>query len=107
MSTIEKAAEKLAARSKRAVGLFHNSGPSAVRELDEPIHESVMQGKAQGFIEAPERFCDIDLKHLVEKGYLRPGEGRSQLAQEMRRIKRPLLLNIQKQQAKSRCAATG
>jgi len=102
MSTIEKAAEKLAARSKSAVNSRPNghqesaagSTPSEIRT------DPVMQGRAQGFNGAAERFCDIDLSHLVERGYLRPGEGRSQLAQEMRRIKRPLLLNMQKQAAK-------
>jgi receptor protein-tyrosine kinase len=105
MSTIEKAAEKLAARSKLGAASLRRATVAtglADAESAEPLpHEPVMQGKAQGFIEAPEHFCDINLKHLVEKGYLRPGEGRSQLAQEMRRIKRPLLLNIQKQQAKA------
>lgn len=103
MSTIEKAAEKLAARGKRAVKLSDPPQGGVVkgeaREPYEPPHEPVMQGRRQGFTRAPEQACDIDLKELVEKGYLRPGEGRSQLAQEMRRIKRPLLLNIQKQQA--------
>ncbi|MEZ5561088.1 MAG: AAA family ATPase [Pseudomonadales bacterium] len=41
-------------------------------------------------------FCDIDQQLLQNKGFLNPHSRRSQLAQEMRRIKRPLLLNIQK-----------
>ena len=104
MSTIEKAAEKLAARGKRGVGLLNGDKSSATGvdsgQAKSTLTDTVMQGKAQGFIQAPERFCDIDLSDLVAKGYLRPGEGRSQLAQEMRRIKRPLLLNMQKQRAK-------
>jgi len=45
---------------------------------------------------APLQLCDINLEHLADKGVLSPSSGRSQLAQEMRRIKRPMLLNIQK-----------
>ncbi len=99
MSTIEKAAAKLAARGKSTVEQNRASGASPER-AESPVAEPVMQGKRQGFSRAPEQFCDIDLTHLVAKGYLRPGEGKSQLAQEMRRIKRPLLLNIQKSRAK-------
>ena len=94
MSTIEKAAAKLAAQGKTALGQISPEFPPS------PPTPTVM-GKAQGFITAtPERFCDIDWTGLAEKGYVTPGEGRSQLAQELRRIKRPLLLNIQKAQAK-------
>lgn len=96
MSTIEKAAAKLAARG-RSSGL--QNPRAAAEDLAPDFVPSIMQGKAQGFTRAPERFCDIELNNLTEKGYLRPGEGRSQLAHEMRRIKRPLLLNVQKYQA--------
>lgn len=99
MSTIEKAAAKLAARGKSTVERKEASGVSQTQS-EGRVSEPVMQGKRQGFTSAPEQFCDIDLTHLVAKGYLRPGEGKSQLAQEMRRIKRPLLLNIQKSRAK-------
>jgi receptor protein-tyrosine kinase len=43
-----------------------------------------------------DRFCEIDLEGIQERGFLTPKIGRSQLAGEMRRIKRPLLLNIHK-----------
>lgn len=108
MSTIEKAAAKLATRGKTALrsSLTAPSGDPAGPQnsgVDQtiiaPPEPTIMQGKAQGFLDTAKHFCDIDLTGLTEKGYLTPGEGRSQLAQEMRRIKRPLLLNIQKEQA--------
>jgi receptor protein-tyrosine kinase len=52
------------------------------------------------------RFCEIDLEDVQQRGFLLPDSGRSQLAQEMRRIKRPLLLNIQKAQAVVESAVT-
>ena len=98
MSTIEKAAAKLATRGK----VERAAKPAPTTELppNVAVTPTLMQGKAQGFRRAPEQYCDIDLAILGEKGYLQPGEGRSLLAQEMRRIKRPLLLNIKKEQAR-------
>lgn len=40
---------------------------------------------------------DFDLEAMATAGFLVPNDGRSQLAREMRRIKRPLLLNIRKE----------
>lgn len=42
---------------------------------------------------APERFIDLDVKALSQKGYITPSLGRSQLADEFRRPKRVLLHN--------------
>jgi exopolysaccharide/PEP-CTERM locus tyrosine autokinase len=70
--------------------------PNTARPIPKP---TIMQGKAQGFLDVRHHHCDIDLTELADRGFLVPGEGRSQLAQEMRRIKRPLLLNMQKGQA--------
>lgn len=99
MSTIEKAAAKLSSSRKSLLAERVSRGASdRVSTIAEP---TIMQGKAQGFLDATKHHCDIDLTELANRGYLTPGEGRTQLAQEMRRIKRPLLLNIQKDQAKS------
>lgn len=100
MSTIEKAAAKLASRGRTALTQKTAAGEAAPAVPLVPHPPTIMQGKAQGFLDAATHFCDIDLTGLAQKGYLTPGEGRSQLAQEMRRIKRPLLLNIQREQAK-------
>jgi capsular exopolysaccharide synthesis family protein len=52
--------------------------------------------------------CDFDIDAMAARGFLSPKEGRSQLAREMRRIKRPLLLNIRKAEAiASRPASLG
>ena len=50
----------------------------------------------------PRQICEFDLELVAERGYLTPTDTRSQLAHEMRRIKRPLLLNIRKAQADQR-----
>lgn len=107
MSTIEKAAARLAARQKaggasqrgpvRPAPVVGRDRDSARQEVETPAVGPV-RGVPQGA--AASGFCDIDIEQIHEKGYITPNMGRSQLAQEMRRIKRPLLLNIQKAQAK-------
>jgi protein-tyrosine kinase len=121
MSTIEKAAAKLAALAKVAVNAA--DAPVAEKKLPDPLHQeppsvpdpkpapiskpislsepltahgAANKKKRDGNYSAPRRWCDINLEHLAAKGFLSPSSGRSQLAQEMRRIKRPLLLNIKK-----------
>lgn len=44
---------------------------------------------------------DLNFQILETEGFLTPGEGRSQLAQEMRRIKRPLLMNMRRDGAQA------
>jgi Mrp family chromosome partitioning ATPase len=46
--------------------------------------------------------CQINLQAMAERGFLVPNEGRSQLAREMRRIKRPLLLDVQRMELAER-----
>ena len=65
MSTIEKAAAKLASRGKSAL----RTGP--IQPVSEPVPATpppptIMQGKAQGFLNAAEHFCDIyDLTEIA------------------------------------------
>jgi protein-tyrosine kinase len=96
MSTIEKAAAKLAARQQtgaRPVKVTHQAGSHTA-------HAPFGQNSNGGALaQAAPRFCDIDLTALMSRGFLSPTTARTQLAQEMRRIKRPLLLNIRKEQA--------
>lgn len=96
MSTIEKAAARLA---KRKTSLLSRVAEGDVAPVGVPATQN-MQGKSQGYLNAAEHFCDIDLTMLQENGYLIPDGGRSQLADEMRRIKRPLLLNMQRERAR-------
>lgn len=97
MSTIEKAAAKLAARGKSSLaGKISGDGAAGTPRLPDPTLNVL--SKSQGFVDTSTHHCEIDVTALARQGFLTPGEGRSQLAQEMRRIKRPLLLNIQKLQ---------
>jgi len=110
MSTIEKAAARLAARQKAGLGSKDGNVRPAEAGRDSVARESVLLGdseKSSGSAlrslpsgTAAAAHWDIDLEAIQEKGYITPSVGRSQLAQEMRRIKRPLLLNIQKAQSK-------
>jgi exopolysaccharide/PEP-CTERM locus tyrosine autokinase len=84
MSTIEKAAARLATRQRGT------SPPEPVQ----PAREIGPLRPAAG--PSPARFCDLDLEQLRQRGFLTPAAPRTALAQEMRRIKRPLLLNIQR-----------
>ncbi|MEQ8783440.1 MAG: AAA family ATPase [Roseibium album] len=99
MSTIEKAAARLAARQKSATadGAKARDGVAAEPPVAGPRHDVHAAGPLPIMAE---RFCEIDLDAIRERGFLTPAEGRSRLAGEMRRIKRPLLMNIQKSRAK-------
>ncbi len=103
MSTIEKAAAKLGQRRKSLLNRVVAEEPNVDRVSPPIAHEppTIIQGKVQGFLRESGNQCDIELDSLAENGYLTPGDGRSALSQEMRRIKRPLLLNIQKQRSVS------
>ena len=57
----------------------------------EPVHPTPLATR-------PRQMCEFNLDLVAERGYLTPQDTRSQLAHEMRRIKRPLLLNIRKGQ---------
>ena len=98
MSTIEKAAARLAERQKSNAP----SAPPAIeraRQANGSKRGAVISDRAGPGTLTPVRFCEIDLDDVRERGFLVPDSARTQLAQEMRRIKRPLLLNIQKTQA--------
>lgn len=109
MSTIEKAAARLAGRPKPEPPAADDA-PADVPETgledvgaaqagagsqDRTLHEW-SRAPVTGLPLYGDHFCEIDVEAVQEKGYLTPNLGRSQLAQEMRRIKRPLLMNIQK-----------
>ena len=109
MSTIEKAAARLAARQQAKgsssaaqsegiatrLGAMASGRDSAGRDFAGRDRQSSLGG-ASPLALAATNLCSIDLDSLRERGYLVPDAPRSQLAQEMRRIKRPLVLNIQK-----------
>lgn len=108
MSTIEKAAARLAGRQKGNAGMGADQRPDAPVAVEVGAPTTLRSSRGEQRDRADRRpvqpglaarFCDIDLEHLRERGFLLPDSGRTQLAQEMRRIKRPLLLNLQKAQA--------
>ncbi len=99
MSTIEKAAAKLGQRRKSVLNRVVSgdaNDDNAVQNAAEKSSPSLVQGRVQGFLPESDSHFDIELDSLAEKGYLTPGDGRSELAHQMRRIKRPLLMNVQK-----------
>jgi receptor protein-tyrosine kinase len=107
MSTIEKAAARIAARQKAGAVAQSDRGRNGDRDEGQQASQSpaahvVARRRHLQSLEpaGPGAFFDIDLDDIRERGYITPDIGRSQLAQEMRRIKRPLLLNIQRAQAK-------
>ena len=119
MNTIEKAAARLATLKPESVPVREEevqdsiqeqsidaSGPSLSLEVSavevnqdveveeivaQPVHPTPIVTRAR-------QMCEFDLALVSERGYLTPTDTRSQLAHEMRRIKRPLLLNIRKGQ---------
>jgi receptor protein-tyrosine kinase len=112
MSTIEKAAARLGKRGHArgdasARGGAEGTAPGdrplqGIAGMGGPVTESGKPGAGAG---APRGYCEIEVESLRAKGYVTPLTGRSQLGQEMRRIKRPLLLNVQKAEALNESAA--
>jgi protein-tyrosine kinase len=106
MSTIEKAAARLASLQKSdarkpATGQLPERAGGALAERGHVVNGALRPADSAGAgLSSPARFCEIDLAHVRQRGYLVPDIGRTQLAHEMRRIKRPLLLNIQRARAK-------
>lgn len=115
MSTIEKAAARLASRSGDRTGdraaprapdartgdhagtsIAAASARGAASEQGPKRQRDTHRAEVHGL---PVTLCEIDLEALRARGYLTPKAGRTQLGQEMRRIKRPLLLHCQKARA--------
>ncbi|MFM7118750.1 MAG: AAA family ATPase [Gammaproteobacteria bacterium] len=116
MSTIEKAAARLAALSGASGGAAGSSGSSGAGA--EQVHRPDLFARSDLFTTAdvfarpdaaagasyPDNFNsvgrpgyhEIDLKALKARGFLVPSAIRSPLSQQMRRLKRPLLLQMQK-----------
>lgn len=103
MSTIEKALEKLRQGAKQTPA---QSGVEAADSQAEPLESvappsntpaaqevGVQAHEANGHEGKTSRRLMLDLAKLEKMGFLTPETGRSQLAEEMRHIKRPLLLN--------------
>lgn len=68
-------------------------GPLSPDPMPEPISD---RPAANAQARTVQNFHEIDLADLESRGFLTPNAGRTRLAQDLRRIKRPLLLNIHK-----------
>ena len=114
MSTIEKAAERLAARKGREGPKSRPeevvqqttsaalSRPSAAVVAPRPAmasngssQDSEMLGKLRGWLpEVPRESVKFEFEALSAAGFLTPDQARSVLAQEFRKIKRQILNRI-------------
>ena len=92
MSTIEKALEKL------GKGPSKPESPNPIEGAELNVPDSQASTEIEPVSVASKttktsRRLNLDLERLSRAGFLTPESGRSQLAEEMRHIKRPLLLN--------------
>ena len=120
MSTIEKAAARLVKKSKdnaaqvteHAEEQTETSNPGNNLHNVKSFDESAMSGiesVAQAPASPPERAapdqyhksCELDFPWLEQHGFLVPNHNNPKQSQEFRRIKRPLLLNMQDTVAKT------
>ena len=124
MSLIEQAAKRLE-ELRRAGAETAEGGPLARDPLPNaetervPTPEALMRGPAHAQVglhrpiqdavappraapaqpatpAAPQRFVDIDLERLKEKGFVTPDAPKSQIADEFRVIKRPIIRNARR-----------
>jgi protein-tyrosine kinase len=119
MSMIEQAAKRLAELRKAGVELpeVTPAAADAVRSNHSPTPEAVIRaleaqetqspapslfqrqpsgGKAVGrttTLRAPSRYAEIDLQQLATRGFITPAAPHSQLADEFRVVKRPIIRN--------------
>ena len=96
MSTIEKAVEKLGGKRGAAKG---KSGDGGIGDVADRLPDSVAgetSSVSSGFNAAPasKDVLELPIARLNELGILAPDNPRSQIAEEYRAIKRPLIRNI-------------
>ncbi|MGA0840765.1 MAG: hypothetical protein ACO3P1_12820, partial [Pseudomonadales bacterium] len=94
MSTIEKAAARLAAgRMAMPTGTQRISGPD-VHSVRRPVTRE--RAMVDVLPDDGLQSFSLDLAELGQRGFLVPGSSRSALAQQLRRLKRSILLNAQR-----------
>ncbi len=80
---------------EKAVGRMGDKKPLGNTESPARAAAGTVPPAAQGApSRSDSRVLDIDLNRLLEKGMIIPSMGRSQIAEEYRHIKRPLLKNV-------------
>ncbi len=111
MSTIEKAAARLVKTPKSERQGDKIADNPSLREIEEVPVQSAPEESHSGNKEKRteptahpsrpdllhDRTCELDFTMLLENGFLVPGHTNAKQSQEFRRIKRPLLLNLQPQ----------
>lgn len=94
MSTIEKALEKLGkGPAKPAVPIDIEGVEADLPEAQASDESAPAAASSPQQTTKTSRRLNLDLERLARAGFLTPESGRSQLAEEMRHLKRPLLLN--------------
>ncbi len=100
MSTIEKAAARLVEKAK-AAPKADTIEDAAVDIVEVAVEETPLPGpenrqlNSTSASEIIEKTCELNFPWLAENGFLVPGHSSPVQAQEFRRIKRSLLLNLQ------------
>ncbi len=113
MSTIEKAAAKLVTKhgsglpstrdstsiAEKAADKVGQIGRDSTAQIGHSVDNPGARPAPSMPLPPPTKVCELDFEWLGENGFLVPGSKNQQQAQEFRRIKRPLLLNLQPQVA--------
>ncbi len=102
MSTIEKAMERLAGKGAAPTPIDTGAGakataldrsPADTKVGDRPVHVARTTGH-KAAVATGERLA-IDPERMRQAGLIVPGEGKTRITEEFRRIKRPLLANVE------------
>src|SRR5262249_32628309 len=98
MSTIERAATRLGSVGKgRAEPILRGAGPVDNAALDPASVVGSMAPIALPRIGGG--FCEVDIARLTAAGFATPESSSSEIAADLRRIKRPLLMALKKSAA--------
>jgi protein-tyrosine kinase len=101
MSTIERAAAKLGSIGKvRAEPIVRPATNLAADEPDEPVEQAAVETSAEITPPAGHGFCEVDLEALASRGFVTATNTQTEIAADLRRIKRPLLLAIKHAEAR-------
>jgi exopolysaccharide/PEP-CTERM locus tyrosine autokinase len=100
LNIIEQAAKRLEELQRSGVEVpRRGAGPAAETARAQPQDEHRRRGRDDPDAGLSSKSVEIDLDRLMSMGYLTPSNSRSQIANEFRIIKRPLLTNINGQLA--------
>jgi protein-tyrosine kinase len=101
MSTIERAAARLGSIGKvRAEPVV---GEAANAATDEPVEPTAVKSKVEAVAAQSARggYCQLDLEALASRGFVTQSNSQTEIAADLRRIKRQLLMAIKHAEARS------